>query len=281
MGYKGFSNGTVSIFRRRFDPAFTLIELLVVISVIMLLATMLLPVSVRAKSMAKRTQCLNNHHQLATIYMLYSSDNGDWLAPNGQHIPPSPNQRTWVQGVMFYPDAKTNAAYLLDPTYALFADYIQAGRVYVCPGDSPSVSVGSREWPRVRSYSLNAYLGWVGRGDDRLSRERVFARSHHLSSSAPAGIFSFADVHPDSICSPYFGVYTRQEAFFNLPGSAHDRAGVVSFADGHAETRYWRDNRTVADRTIDHRPHYEESPGNPDLAWLRAHTTVLEPAPNK
>ena len=59
--------------------AFILAELLVVITIIVILASILLPILAMAKKNSYRAQCVNNFKQLGIAIQLYADDHGDQL----------------------------------------------------------------------------------------------------------------------------------------------------------------------------------------------------------
>lgn len=255
--------------------AFTLIELLVVIAIIAVLAAMLLPALASGKQRAKRIQCLNNQRQLAETWMLYTTDNDDWLAANGICDPESTANKLWVQGAFVHTGANTNTDFMFSPQYAQFANYLKSHEVYLCPTDRDTVKVNNIIYPKLRSYSMNAYLGWKGAWEARLSSNyKVFTRFGGLTAVMPRGMFLFQDVQPDSICWPYFGVQMETDAFFNFPGASHSHGTIMSFADTHVEWHRWQDSRTILARSSNFHLHADASPTNVDLAWMRERTSV-------
>ena len=261
---------------------FTLIEVLVVIAIIAVLASLLLPALGRAKRQARRIQCIGNQKQLATAWMLYVADNADAVPGNGGNDAPSTSLRRWVQGSFYYQSANTTEEYMLSPAYAQFAAYIKTIKVYVCPTDRDSLKIGNEYHSTKRSYALNAYVGWLGNWDNRISSTggnglplyRIFKKHSQMTAAMPNGTLLFTDVNSNSICGPAFGVVMDQDRFFNFPSSTHERGAVLSFADAHVEWHRWKDVRTIKAFASDYHSHGEPSPGNLDIAWLRERTTV-------
>ena len=270
-----------------------MIELLVVIGIIGILASLLLPVLSRAKAQARRAQCINSVKQLSLTWTLYADDHSDVLVPNGHGESSSPllkNSRLWVLGdTHFYQPAYTNADFLLDPRYAAFGAYLKSAAIYKCPEDRSSVSTSespgsgsSGRAPKIRSYSLNGYMGWAVDKAELTPGYRIFHKRSDLASGVPSGLFLFQDVHPDNLCFPAFKVNMPggEEAFYHYPSSLHNRRGVLVFADGHTESRRWQDARTMPPVNGGLVAHWDPSPGNSDLDWIRKRTTYRAEEPS-
>jgi len=253
---------------------FTLVELLVVIAVIAILAALVLPALANAKAAAKRIPCISNHKQLGVAWSMYATENQDLLVAVGRQNMDTTIDPYWVQGAFVIPADNYTPAYLVDRRYALFADYIHSTAVYVCPTDRDPVTVLGVNYPKLRSYSLNAYAGWTGAWDYRLATGyRIFKKSADLVRLPSDGLFVFGDVQADSICWPFFGVEMNIDYLFNYPGSTHNRGGVFSYADGHAEWHRWEDARTLRAYSTSYHSHHDAATANPDLPWMRARTT--------
>jgi len=273
------------------QSGFSLIELLVVIAIVGILAGLLLPALSKARSQARRIQCTNNQRQLFLIWMMYAGDYNDALAPNGHGVPPVLDEehiKLWVGGdTHFYLPAFTNVQMLLDPQYAVFGAYLKSAATYKCPeyrslAQSLTFPAGSAMLPdprrpdvKIRSYSLNAYMGWALGSEELTSNYTIFHKMSDLAQASPASLFTFQDVHPDNICFPAFVVRMPgdQESFYHYPSSQHHGRGILTFADGHTESHPWTDPRTMPPVNGSILAHWNVCPGNADLGWIQERTT--------
>jgi prepilin-type N-terminal cleavage/methylation domain-containing protein/prepilin-type processing-associated H-X9-DG protein len=267
---------------------FTLIELLVVIAIIAILAALLLPSLSKAKEKAYQTQNLSNLRQLAITYQLYADDNSGQWAPNGFISDPTPTVKLWViGGEHFRPQHFTNREYLLNPQYALFADYLKTPGVYKCPGDRDEPAWLGVTHVKLRSYSLNCYFNWQTPENGTFGNSRVtFRKQADLARYDASKYYTFVDAAPLNICQPAFGLFVGDLGLlYHRPSAEHGGAGGFAFADGHVEGKKWQAAETVAAAknggTAGDGGHWTSSvsPNNPDLLWLKEHASPEIPAP--
>ncbi len=277
---------------RKRQPAFTLIELLVVIAIIGILASLLLPALAKAKAKTQGVQCMNNHRQLLLAWRMYTDDNnGQLLFASPSLTSPKLDPYVWVLGWMdFNRSNPSNWDLNQDIKKSPLWPYCgKAAGIWKCPADQSTIRPLSgpfkgQRLPRVRSMSMNLWVGGFGGEDAGFSGAgvwRVYLRASDMVDPGPTRTFIFLDMREDSIDIGNFATDMRgwpdkpqQTGFFDYPAGYHNRAGGLSFADGHSQIRRWIDPRTtpglVRDGLI---PDYLPSPRNKDIVWLQEHCT--------
>ena len=110
---------------------FTLLELLITISIIVILASMLLPALKNARQSAQKTACMNNLKQIGVSTLFYAGDFSGWTQGG---LPNSPNSLGGLTN-------KLNLG-------RLYPDYLSQPSILWCPADKYfSMSNNWYYWP--------------------------------------------------------------------------------------------------------------------------------------
>ncbi len=278
--------------RRRTPPGgaegFTLIELLVVIAIIAILAALLLPALEKAKVQSQGIQCVSNQKQTTLAWKMYADDNRGYLAVNNDE-----GYQTnagwcngWLKWDANWPD-NTNRNFLINSRLGPYCN--RQVTIYKCPADIYDCKMYGSLMPRVRSISMNGFVGmeeadpatgivlgsassyWGGAAVGW----RIYRRESHLVKPSPALLWVFTDEHADSINDSFLMTGMNNPSFDDCPAAYHNGACGFGFADGHAEIHKWMLLKywpKVAQ--IDNYPGNNEPGTGTDVQWMLQHTSA-------
>ena len=207
--------------------AFTLIELLVVIAIIAILASLLLPALSKAKAKAHTTKCTSNEKQIALGYLLYASDNADYL-PLAAHLgDAAPCQ--WFFEIRNY----------ISKQAATYTNLVAESTVVACPSAKleKAFPAGTPAAASYGGYGHNyVYLGYLTEAErvriTAITKPSETAMNGDGLDPAPGlNWWNFGYLYPPSI--PPYGQPTIR------PYVRHGKGANYAWADGHVSLTPW------------------------------------------
>jgi prepilin-type N-terminal cleavage/methylation domain-containing protein/prepilin-type processing-associated H-X9-DG protein len=285
------------------NGAFTLIELVVVIAVISILAAILLPSLIAADDKSEGVTCMNNKRQMIQGWLMYAQDNGDSIvlsSGNGQTNEPLDKYVWCLQEESFLDQPQNYDPSVFITTGPLYP-YINSYMAYRCPLDTSVIDHNGTLLPRVRSISMNFFLGGFagqGAGEGGYSWGNlypIYMKTTALTATAspgPSDTWVFVDERWDCInwgnyLTDMAGGDPNDPALYafslDMPAMYHNRGATFAFADGHALLEHWEDPRTTPPYTNpDAAPQGPAVPqlivpDDEDVRWLQARSVTAKP----
>ena len=233
--------------------AFTLIELLVVIAIIAILAALLFPAIIAAKSKAQRTFCANNLRQINLGVRMYSDDSSD-KAP---HTPGTTNS-----------PALNWSGYknLMKGYVGLNGASSPQDKLFACPADTLFYDVASGSFTNSdqpmheQGFSDFSSYGFNG-GNARTNSNAPGIAGRNLSSIRnPSRTVLVAE---NSAFAPW-SWHEPKKPFSPANAIFNDAKNMVSFVDGHLSyiKIYWGGNNPPGALALHHDP-----PAGYDYQW--------------
>lgn len=197
---------------RKIKP-FTLIELLLVISIIMMLASMLLPALNKTRESSKKTLCTNNLKQFGQMVLLYSTDYNAYAIP------------ARLAGTYWNYNSAIGDYGIAIKFYGAPAVYNVSNQISLCPSNPGRIG-GS-----AVNYGIDYYMGY--------GTESAIAVPYKKISSIPnpSSFWAFSDAgwsylsatYPQYVNANYGGTLGNKSFYY------HNKGGNVLYLDGHVQ----------------------------------------------
>ncbi len=269
------------------------LEVLVVALVSGGLGVLSVPLAANGRVHGQLATCLASQALMQGAWQVYAEDNAGRLVGTATYPGTIGVGPDWaVNGYLnLGVDNAANTDLSRFPGRSPLWPYTQGSAVvFRCPSDPALVPVrqpggGAKLQPRVRSRSMNDWVGGISDFFTLGGRWRQFRTLDSLVAPGPARTFTFIDEREDSlndgsllVSMDGFGeesvVSPAAGRIVDYPADWHDGAATVAFGDGHVEVRRWVDWRTTPPRRVGVViPLNVASPNNPDVGWMQERAT--------
>jgi prepilin-type processing-associated H-X9-DG protein len=254
---------------RSVSRAFTLTELLVMIAVAALLALVSATALTHSQRSSDRAICAYNLRQLTQAWQMYADDYSGALMGNSGVV--SGGYLNWVKGVLDFNPANADnfsTANLTNTAFAAMGFYVKSPAWFRCPADLSTLLRSGVPALRVRSYSMNSYVG-LGATAWSLGYQVMTNLSQ---VGQPERTLVLLEEHPNSINDGSFVIDVARvgpaAVLVDVPAFFHLGGANLALADGHVEYWQWADPRTMPPLTSISVGNVA-SPNNPDVARLQ------------
>lgn len=281
------------------------LECMTIIAVVVFALALFFPAASTARSGGKSALCVSNVNILGRAWMAYHEDYDGWLVglsnyptnrpPAEEYKATSGTPYRWVEYPLFQPvygsiavsQSECTLTYQLNGVRAgkLFA-YTQNPQVYHCPNDKYWITTTYSPWI---SYSGSGLMN----GEDFLARsgmtftgfrtvylpttgqtKQLICVNKFSQIQSPASRFTFVEedyyIHGQWRFAGGFVTMNSSNywSWWDWPAWYHNGRSTLGFADGHAESHAWQDQRTQTLMRTGASSDYNVQVNNPDIAYF-------------